>query len=111
MEIDYSDFSKVDIRAGTIIRAEEFPEARNPSYKIWVDFGPEIGERKSSAQVTHYYDLGDLVGKQVAAVINFPAKQIGPFMSECLVLGFPNEAGEVVLISPSHEVPNGGKLF
>ncbi len=111
MEISYNDFSKVDIRVGTISRAEDFAEARNPSYKVWVDFGEEIGERKSSAQITHYYDLESLIGKQVAAVVNFPAKQIGPFMSECLVLGFPDEAGEVVLISPSHDVPNGGKLF
>ncbi len=111
MKIDYKDFSKVDIRAGTISRAEEFPEARNPSFKIWVDFGAEIGERKSSAQITHYYDLASLIGKQVAAVVNFPAKQIGPFMSDCLVLGFPDKAGDVVLISPSHDVPNGGKLF
>ena len=111
MEIDYSDFSKVDIRVGTIIRAEDFPEARNPSYKVWVDFGPEMGERKSSAQITDYYDLADLIGRQVAAVVNFPAKQIGPIRSECLVLGFPDNAGKVVLISPSHDVPNGGKLF
>ena len=111
MDIDYSDFSKVDIRVGTIVRAEDFPEARNPSFKVWIDFGPEIGERKSSAQITHYYDLEDLIGKQVAAVVNFPVKQIGPVMSECLVLGFPDENNEVVLISPSHDVPNGGKLF
>jgi tRNA-binding protein len=111
MEINYSDFTKVDIRVGTITRAETFPEARNPAFKIWLDFGAEIGERKSSAQITHYYDPDNLIGKQVAAVINFPAKQIGPFMSECLVLGFPDESGEVVLISPSHIVPNGGKLF
>ena len=111
MDIDYSDFSKVDIRVGTIIRAEEFPEARNPSYKVWLDFGAEIGERKSSAQIPHYYEAASLIGKQVAAVINFPAKQIGPLMSECLVLGFPDDTGEVVLISPTHDVPNGGKLF
>ena len=111
MDIDYNDFTKVDIRVGTIIRAEEFLEARNPSIKIWIDFGPDIGERKSSAQITHYYDPASLIGKQVAAVVNFPTKQIGPFMSECLVLGFPDDSGEVVLISPTAEVPNGGKLF
>lgn len=111
MEIDYQDFSKVDIRVGTITHAEEFPEAHNPSFKLWIDFGPEIGERKSSAQITDFYTLAELVGKQVAAVVNFPVKQIGPFMSQCLVLGFPDETGKVVLISPSHKIPNGGKLF
>ncbi len=111
MEINYGDFSKVDVRVGTITRAEDFPEAHNPSFKIWVDFGPEIGERKSSAQITHHYDPASLIGKQVAAVVNFPEKQIGPFMSQCLILGFPDDTGEVVLISPTHVVPNGGKLF
>ena len=111
MKIEYQDFTKVDIRVGTIVRAEEFPEARNPSFKIWVDFGSDIGERKTSAQITHHYEPETLIGKQVAAVVNFPEKQIGPFMSQCLVLGFPDENGEVVLISPTNDVPNGGKLF
>jgi tRNA-binding protein len=110
-EIGFDDFLKVDIRVGTIIRAEPYPEARNPSYKLYVDFGPEIGERKTSAQLTVHYTLEELVGKQVAAVINFPAKQIGKFMSEILVLGFPDDNGGVVLVEPNRKVSNGGRLF
>ncbi len=111
MTIDYQDFEKVDIRVGTVVRCEAFPEAHKPALKLWIDFGAEIGERKTSAQITHYYEPGELIGRQVAAVVNFPPKQIGPFMSECLALGFPDEEGRVVLISPDHDVPNGGKLF
>jgi len=111
MEISYDDFTKVDIRAGTVVRAEPYPEARKPAYKLWVDFGPEIGERKTSAQITVHYAPEELVGMQVAGVVNFPVKQIGKFMSEVLVLGFPDADGEVVLIQPSRDVPNGGKLF
>ncbi len=110
-EIGFNDFLKVDIRVGTVIRAEPYPEARNPSYKLYVDFGPEIGERKTSAQLTVHYTLEELVGKQVAAVINFPAKQIGKFMSEILVLGFPDDDGGVVLVEPNRKVSNGGRLF
>ncbi len=110
-EISFDDFLKVDIRVGTIIRAEPYPEARNPSYKLYVDFGPEIGERKTSAQCTIHYGLEELIGKQVAAVINFPAKQIGKFMSEILVLGFPDDDGGVVLVEPNRKVSNGGRLF
>jgi len=109
--IDYHDFRKVDIRVGTVIRAEPFPEARRPAYKIWVDFGAALGVKKTSAQLTVHYQPDDLVGRQVAAVTNFPAKQIGPFMSEILVLGFPDDDGEVVLIGPERAVPNGGRLF
>jgi tRNA-binding protein len=110
-EIEFGDFLKVDIRVGTILRAEPYPEARNPSYKLYVDFGPEIGERKTAAQLTAHYTLEELVGKQVAAVINFPAKQIGKFMSEILVLGFPDENGGVVLVEPNRKIANGGRLF
>lgn len=111
MEISYDDFAKVDIRVGTVVRAEPYPEARRPAYKLWIDFGEEVGERKTSAQITKHYSPGDLIGRQVCGVVNFPVKQIGKFMSEVLVLGFPDEDGEVVLIKPSQDVPNGGKLF
>jgi tRNA-binding protein len=109
--IAYDDFVKVDIRVGTVVEALPFPAARKPAYQLRIDFGPEIGIRKSSAQITKHYALSDLVGRQVAAVINFPPRQIGPMMSEVLTLGFPDEAGEVVLIGPGHVVPNGGRLF
>jgi tRNA-binding protein len=109
--ISFDDFLKVDVRVGTITRVEPFPEARKPAYKLYVDFGPEIGERKSSAQVTRHYTAEELVGRQVAAVVNFPPKQIGPFRSEILVLGFPDADGEVVMIEPNRPVPNGGRLF
>ena len=111
MTITYADFEKVDIRVGRITRAEPFPEARKPAYKLWVDFGPEIGEKRSSAQITRHYAPEELVGRQVLAVVNFPPRQIGPVMSEVLVLGVPDEEGAVVLIGPGHEVPLGGKLF
>ena len=111
MTITYDDFEKVDIRVGRITRAEPFPEARKPAYRLWVDFGPEIGEKRSSAQITKHYTLEQLIGRQVLAVVNFPARQIGPVMSEVLVLGVPDEEGQVVLIGPGHEVPLGGKLF
>lgn len=110
-QITYDDFAKVDIRVGTIVGAEPFPEARKPAIKLKVDFGPEIGVRKSSAQITVHYTLDALVGKQVAAVVNFPPRQIGPFMSEVLVLGFPDGNGAVVMFSPDLKVPDGGKLF
>jgi tRNA-binding protein len=111
MTITYADFEKVDIRVGRITRAEPFPEARKPAIKLWVDFGPGIGEKRSSAQLTAHYTPEGLVGRQVLAVVNFPPRQIGPVMSEVLVLGLPDEAGQVVLIGPGHEVPLGGKLF
>ncbi len=109
--IAYDDFARVDIRVGTIVEAEPFPEARRPAYRLRVDFGPEIGLKRSSAQITKHYRIDELIGRQVAAVVNFPPKQIGPVKSEVLVLGFPDEAGEVVLVSVTHKVPNGGKLF
>jgi tRNA-binding protein len=109
--IGFDDFLKVDIRVGTVVRAEPFPEARRPAYRLWVDFGPEIGVRKASAQVTRRYALAELPGRQVAAVVNFPPKQIGSFMSEVLVLGFPDGDGEVVMIGPDRPVPNGGRLY
>ena len=109
--ITYDDFAAVDIRVGRIIRAEPFDAARKPAIKLWVDFGPEIGQKKSSAQITRHYDPATLVGRHVLAVVNFPPRQIGPFMSEVLVLGVPDAAGEVVLIGPDQSVPLGGKLF
>jgi tRNA-binding protein len=111
MTITYADFEKVDIRVGRITRAEPFPEARKPAIRLWVDFGTGIGEKRSSAQLTRHYTPEGLVGRQVLAVVNFPPRQIGPVMSEVLVLGVPDEEGQVVLIGPGHEVPLGGKLF
>jgi tRNA-binding protein len=111
MTISFDDFLKVDIRVGTVTRAEPFPEARKPAIKLWVDFGPELGEKRSSAQITRYYTPEDLPGRQVAAVVNFPPRQIGKFMSEVLVLGFPDAEGEVVLLAPDRDVPKGGRLF
>lgn len=110
MEISWQDFSKVDMRIGTIIEAETFPEARNPAYKLRVDFGEEIGIKKSSAQITAFYQPESLIGKQVMAVINFPPKQIGPMKSECLVIGAYNEHNEVILMHPERPLPNGSKI-
>jgi tRNA-binding protein len=110
-QISYDDFRKTDIRVGTVIAAEPFPEARRPSVKLSIDFGPETGIRRSSAQIVKHYPIEHLVGRQVAAVVNFPRKQIGKFMSEVLVLGFPDGEGEVVMIAPDKPVPNGGRLF
>ncbi|NBS22778.1 MAG: tRNA-binding protein [Altererythrobacter sp.] len=110
-QIAFEDFLKVDIRIGTIVAAEEFPEARKPSYKLRIDFGPAIGEKKSCAQIVANYHIDELPGRQVAAVVNFPPRQIGPAMSEVLTLGFADEAGEVVLFSPDVKVPNGSRLF
>lgn len=109
--ISYDAFEKVDIRVGRITRAEPFPEARKPAIKLWVDFGAEIGEKRSSAQITRHYAPEALVGRQVLAVVNFPPRQIGKVLSEVLVLGLPDAEGEVVLIGPGQEVPLGGKLF
>jgi tRNA-binding protein len=109
--ISYADFENVDIRVGTIVAVEPFPEARKPAFKLRIDFGGTLGVKKSSAQITRHYTLETLMGRQVAAVVNFPPRQIGPFMSEVLTLGFPDAEGSVVLIGPSIHVPNGGKLF
>jgi len=109
--IGFDDFLKVDIRVGRIVRAEPFPEARKPAYRLWVDFGGDLGVKRSSAQITRHYTPEGLIGRQVMAVVNFPPRQIGPVMSEVLVLGVPDEAGEVVLLGPGHEVPLGGRMF
>ncbi|MCW3834634.1 tRNA-binding protein [Sphingomonas canadensis] len=109
--ISFDQFLAVDIRVGTVIAAEPFPEARKPAFKLTIDFGPAIGVKRSSAQITEHYRPETLVGVQVAAVVNFPPRQIGPMMSEVLTLGFPDEAGRVVLFHPSQPVPNGGRLF
>ena len=108
--IPFDDFLKVDIRVGTIVRAEPFPEARKPAIKIWVDFGDDIGQKKSSAQITTHYDPDTLIGKQVCGVVNFAARQIGPFRSEFLCLGFEDGANAIVLISPDQGIPNGQRL-
>ncbi|MEK7496740.1 MAG: tRNA-binding protein [Patescibacteria group bacterium] len=109
--ITYQDFEKVDIRVGEIIKVEDFPEAKKPAYKLLIDFGPEIGIKKSSAQITRHYTKDELMGKLIIAVVNFSAKQIGPFVSEVLTLGLPDENGDVVLLSPNQKVPKGGKMF
>ena len=111
MTISYEDFAKVDVRVGTVVAVEPYPEARRPAFKLQVDFGAGIGVKKSSAQLTNHYRPDELVGRQVAAVVNFPPKQIGKFLSEVLVLGFPDAEGRVVLIVPDKAVPNGGRLF
>ncbi|MDH5771634.1 MAG: tRNA-binding protein [Rhodospirillaceae bacterium] len=110
-QISYDDFTNVDIRVGTIVRAEHFPEAKKPAIKVWIDFGPDIGEKKTSAQITRHYTPDSLIGLQVAAVVNFPPRQIGKFMSEVLMLGFPDSDDEVVLVHPGLAVPNGGNLY
>lgn len=108
--IEYSDFLKVDIRVGTVIDAQEFPEAKRPAIKLWVDFGPDIGVKKSSAQITQLYKTGDLLGRQVMGVVNFPEKQIGKFMSQALILGFTDPDGYISLAAPDHPCPNGSRL-
>ncbi|TMM55421.1 tRNA-binding protein [Sulfitobacter sabulilitoris] len=109
-DISFDDFLNVDIRTGVVTRAEPFPEARKPAIKMWIDFGPEIGERKTSAQVTVHYTPESLIGKRVMAVVNFPPRQIGPVRSEVLVLGVPDENGAIVLVSPDRDVPTGGRM-
>ena len=111
MSAEYEDFLKIDIRVGTIVEVEKFPQARTPAFKVFVDFGKKIGIKKSSAQLTENYDESSLMGLQVAAVVNFPPKQIGPLMSEFLILGFPDKDGNVVLVMPEKSIPNGGALY
>ncbi|MBO6509791.1 MAG: tRNA-binding protein [Roseibium sp.] len=110
-QISFDDFLKVDVRVGRVIEAEDFPEARKPAYKMRIDFGPDIGIKKTSAQITKHYTPDTLVGKLVMAVVNFPPRQIGPVMSEVLTLGVPDEEGEVVLLTPDKDVPIGGRLY
>lgn len=110
-DIGFDDFLKVDIRVGEVVRAEPFPEARKPAIKLWVDFGDELGVKKSSAQITRHYTPGALIGRQVIAVVNFPPRQIGKFMSEILVLGAPDADGEVVLLRPDLDIPKGGRMY
>ena len=110
-QITFDDFLKVDVRVGQVVKAEPFPEARKPAYKLTIDFGPDIGIKKSSAQITVHYRLDELVGRKIAAVVNFPPRQIGPVMSEVLTLGFPDDQGEVVLVGVDREIPVGGRLF
>ena len=109
-EITFNDFLKVDIRVGSILKAETFPEARKPAYKLWIDFGPSIGTKKTSAQITDNYTLTELIGRQVLAVVNFPPRQIGPFMSEVLTLGVTDNKGAVILLGPDKEIPNGERM-
>ncbi len=109
-EISFDDFLKVDIRAGKVLRAEPYPEARKPAIKLWIDFGPEIGEKKTSAQITDHYDPETLIGRQVMAVVNFPPRQIGKFMSEVLLLGVSDAEGAIVLLAPDQDVPAGGRM-
>lgn len=109
--ISFDDFLKVDIRVGEVVKAEPFPEARKPAFRLTIDFGPDLGLKKSSAQITEHYTLEQLQGRKVAAVVNFPPRQIGPFMSEVLTLGFPDADGKVVLVGVDRDVPAGGRLF
>ena len=109
--LKFDDFLQVDIRVGTVTRTESFPESHKPTIKVWIDFGPDVGEKKSSAQLTKHYTHENLKGRQIAAVVNLPPRQIGKFMSEVLILGFPDKNGDVVLIHPEQKIPNGGKLF
>ena len=109
-EITFDDFLKVDIRVGTVVKAEPFPEARKPAIKLWVDFGDDLGVKKTSAQITDHYSPQTLIGRQVMAVVNFPPRQIGPIMSEVLVLGVPDAQGGIVLLAPDQEVPRGGRM-